>query len=447
MKAVQTPGSFLRPERVGTSIERYPLELEAQWLDQSNRMIKQSLTIALLWLVGLFASQALSLSVGVSIPGVAGTPREVAAADRQGSRSLNVREGVDFPPTERYGIQSRMVSEESHNFHVGRLLGVIGEPAHDVFLAPHAMTYGTDVDGSTQGRIFEQVEDQPQFPSTETGDRTIAENTASGVDIGAPVAASNPGGETLTYSISGEDAASFSVVASTGQLRTSDSLNHETQSVYSFTMSVQDGEDGDGNPDNAEDDMITVTITVSNADETGSLSLRPAQPLVGTAYETVFSDPDGIAGQAVWTWERSSDQNTWTSITDFGTDRLSNNSMRPTPVGPIYLPTDADQGMYLRVTASYTDGEGSGKSLNALSEHVVGQRASSPPLTVVTFVTGLTVPWDLDFTPDGTMLFTERQGVLKARLTDGTVQEIAADFDDLFVHGHTGLLAARPRIN
>ena len=63
-----------------------------------------------------------------------------------------------------------------------------------------------------------------------------------------------------------------------------------------------------------------------------------------------------------------------------------------------------------------------------VSEHVVGQLASSPPLTVVTFVTGLTVPWDLDFTPDGTMLFTERRGVLKARLTDGAVQEIAAGF-------------------
>ena len=60
---------------------------------------------------------------------------------------------------------------------------------------------------------------------------------------------------------------------------------------------------------------------------------------------------------------------------------------------------------------------------------------------MVTFVTGLTVPWDLGFTPDGRMLFTERRGVLKARLTDGAVQEIAADFDDLFVHGHTRLLA------
>ena len=98
------------------------------------------------------------------------------------------------------------------------------------------MTYGTDVDGSTQGRIFQQVEDQPQFPSTETGDRTIAENTASGVDIGAPVAASNPGGETLTYSISGEDAASSAWLPPPGTAheRFPESRNAV---VYSFTMS------------------------------------------------------------------------------------------------------------------------------------------------------------------------------------------------------------------
>ena len=94
--------------------------------------------------------------------------------------------------------------------------------------------------------------------------------------------------------------------------------------------------------------------------------------------------------------------------------------------------------MYLRATASYTDGDGSGKTLNAVSEHVVGQRASSPPLTVVTFVTGLTVPWDLDFTPDGTMLFTERRGVLKARLTDF---RRSPRISTTCLVGHTGLLA------
>ena len=37
-----------------------------------------------------------------------------------------------------------------------------------------------------------------------------------------------------------------------------------------------------------------------------------------------------------------------------------------------------------------------------------------PRLTITTLASNLTIPWDLDFTPDGTMLFTERAGKLSA---------------------------------
>ena len=60
-------------------------------------------------------------------------------------------------------------------------------------------------------------------------------------------------------------------------------------------------------------------------------------------------------------------------------------------------------------------------------------------MTVI--VTGLSHPWGIDFTPDGTMLFTQRAGVLNARLTDGTVKRVAADLGDLFVDGFAGLQA------
>ena len=53
--------------------------------------------------------------------------------------------------------------------------------------------------------------------------------------------------------------------------------------------------------------------------------------------------------------------------------------------------------------------------------------AEGPELSVETVVSGLSIPWDIDFAPDGTMLFTERRGVLSARLTDGTVQTVSAD--------------------
>ena len=97
--------------------------------------------------------------------------------------------------------------------------------------------------------------------------------------------------------------------------------------------------------------------------------------------------------------------------------------------------------MLLKAEASYTGGQGPGKSAEAVSPAVMGARESGPELTVTVIVTGLSHPWGIDFTPDGTMLFTQRTGVLNARLTDGTVKRVAADLGDLLVDGFAGLQA------
>ena len=65
----------------------------------------------------------------------------------------------------------------------------------------------------------------------------------------------------------------------------------------------------------------------------------------------------------------------------------------------------------------------------------------TPELAVTTLVSNLTIPWDLAFTPDGTMLFTERAGTLSARLTDGTVQTVTAALGDVYAVGESGLMA------
>ena len=64
----------------------------------------------------------------------------------------------------------------------------------------------------------------------------------------------------------------------------------------------------------------------------------------------------------------------------------------------------------------------------------------APELLVSTLVSGLTIPWDLDFTPDGTMLFTEKRGVLSSRRADGTIRRVNAEMGDLFAVGETGLM-------
>ena len=183
----------------------------------------------------------------------------------------------------------------------------------------------------------------------------------------------------------------------------------------------------------------TAAVEVFKAeDRPGTVSLFPARPRVGTVVSAALTDPDGLEGggpgpaaslgAVSWNWARSSDGTTWTRIEAYGE-------------GDSYVPTEEDEEMLLRAEASYTDGQGSGKSAQAVSTAVVGAREPGPELTVTEIVTGLSHPWGIDFTPDGTMLFTQRAGVLNARLTDGTVKRIDADLGDLLVDGFAGLQA------
>ncbi len=63
-----------------------------------------------------------------------------------------------------------------------------------------------------------------------------------------------------------------------------------------------------------------------------------------------------------------------------------------------------------------------------------------PSLDVEVLADGLSIPWDLAMTGDGTILFTERGGRLSTRSTDGAVRQVDADMSDLFVSGESGLL-------
>ena len=80
-------------------------------------------------------------------------------------------------------------------------------------------------DGSVKGTLdvtvtVTNVNEPPEFPSTETGARSVAENTAAGVNIGLPVSATDPdAGDTLTYTLGGTDAASFDIVTTSGSCR------------------------------------------------------------------------------------------------------------------------------------------------------------------------------------------------------------------------------------
>ena len=98
----------------------------------------------------------------------------------------------------------------------------------------------------------------PVFTEGASTTRTIAENTAAGVNIGRAVSATDADGDTLTYTLSGTDAAAFRIDNTTGQLRTWTALNAAIKSVYSVTVAVSDGKIA-----TVSDGVYTVTITVT----------------------------------------------------------------------------------------------------------------------------------------------------------------------------------------
>ena len=109
----------------------------------------------------------------------------------------------------------------------------------------------TDIDEDPPNRA-------PVFAEGASTTRTIAENTVAGTNIGSAVSATDADGDTLTYTLSGTDAAAFSIVSTTGQLRTQAALDYETKSIYTVSITASDG---------SLTDTISVTINVTDIDE------------------------------------------------------------------------------------------------------------------------------------------------------------------------------------
>ena len=124
---------------------------------------------------------------------------------------------------------------------------------------------------ATDGAVTTPANNAPEFAAA-TDTREVAENTAAGENIGAPVTATDAdAGDTLTYTLSGADAASFDIGPATGQLMTKAALDFEapadtdTDNAYEVTVTASDG-------NTAADATIAVTITVTDLAEGSELS-------------------------------------------------------------------------------------------------------------------------------------------------------------------------------
>ena len=132
--------------------------------------------------------------------------------------------------------------------------------------------------------------------------RSIAENTSANTNIGAPVAATDADNDSLTYTLGGTDASSFSIVSTSGQLQTKAPLDYETKSSYSVIVSVSDAD--------GESDSITVTINVTDVDENSAPAFTEGDNTTRSIAENTDSDTN--IGEAIAATDADSDTLTYT---------------------------------------------------------------------------------------------------------------------------------------
>ena len=132
----------------------------------------------------------------------------------------------------------------------------------------------------------------PVFTEGTSTTRSVAEDTASGQNIGAPVTATDVDtSDTLTYTLGGTDASSFTIVSASGQLQTSAALDYETKDSYAVTVSVSDSNGGA--------DSINVTINVT-ADRAALVALYNA---TGGADDWTVNT-NWLSNEALSEWHR-----------------------------------------------------------------------------------------------------------------------------------------------
>ncbi len=166
--------------------------------------------------------------------------------------------------------------------------------------------------------------------------------------------ASDPERASIVWSLAGRDRDAFTI--SGGTLRFNDPPDFEDQGAYLVVVEASDGPLGASATLTGE---LLVTVAIVNVEEPGALSLSSLQPQVDTPLTATLTDEDGVSpGNITWRWESGG--------VEISGAVLDN-----------YSPVASDVGKRLRVTASYTDGEASGKTAEATSARAVRARPSS----------------------------------------------------------------------
>ena len=232
-------------------------EGEGQWATDSGTTKKAQLTVA-------FSSATYMVGEGdTATTTVTVTP----PADRDVTVTVEITDGTGATLSGlNNGMLTIMRGQNSASFTIS------GDQDNDAVDGEVILTLSADDHGVTLGNsatVTIEDDEVPNFPpafATTTVNRIIPEDSLVATLLGGPITATDPEGDSLTYSLSGESSEHFEV-SNLGQITLSGNLNHETTPSYTLILSVSDGKDGIGNPNLETDATITVNVTVGDVNE------------------------------------------------------------------------------------------------------------------------------------------------------------------------------------
>ena len=182
-------------------------------------------------------------------------------------------------------------------------------------------------------------------------------------------------GDTVSYAMSGADMSKFTLVTNTGALSFQAAPDFETpgsadgDNVYAVTITAASGTGA-----TEKRTALDVTVTVTNEDDPGTITLSANQPRLGTALTaTAPSDTDGGVSGVTWKWESAA------TIADFA-DPTAEITEIEGATSASYTPVAGDVGRALRATASYTDAHGPDKSASLVAAQLVASARNLAPV-------------------------------------------------------------------
>ena len=190
-------------------------------------------------------------------------------------------------------------------------------------------------------------------PFTLEGDTAFDYDENDTFAVGTFSVVDDPENGPIEWSLSGADRGDFTI--DNGVLEFAavpdyeNAVDSNRDNRYHVTVSAFDG---------VYLESLSAIVTVTDLDEPGEVTVPYLRPQVGRSFSATLAEPDrGVVG-LTWSWDSSSGSaGPW--------DVIAGASSRS------YMPQTADEGVYLRVTASYDDTHGTGRTLRAVSTDTV----------------------------------------------------------------------------